>query len=64
MSKREKMVLLTCVFTLSLFIVYDECLYSHIPDNEQVVEIESSEDITADVLANNIKDHESPEDYI
>jgi hypothetical protein len=44
--------------------VCDGCLYSQVPENEQVMGIERSEDITADVLTNYIKNHENPEDYI
>jgi hypothetical protein len=64
MSNKERTLPLICVFILSLFILYDDCLYSQTLDNEQVMDTENSEDTVANALAENSKDHENPEDYI
>jgi hypothetical protein len=64
MSKKERMLLLICVFVSSLFIPCDDCSYSQTLDNEQIVDTESSNDTAANALAENSKDHEDPQDYI
>lgn len=64
MSNKERVVLLICVFVSSLFILCDNCLYSQTLENEQVVDAESSNEASANALADNSKDHEDPEDYI